>query len=43
MEVSDDAKKKKNTYFDDDGAARMVEGRFLKVQPHFAASDYRKI
>ncbi|MFS8021702.1 hypothetical protein Hanom_Chr16g01430481 [Helianthus anomalus] len=37
-------KKKKKAYFvDDDGAPRMVEDRFLNVQPHFAASDYRKI
>ncbi|KAJ0866713.1 hypothetical protein HanRHA438_Chr12g0554911 [Helianthus annuus] len=37
---SDDTK---NVYFFDDGVARMVEGRFLNPQPHFAASDVRKI
>ncbi|MFS7953484.1 hypothetical protein Hanom_Chr07g00619201 [Helianthus anomalus] len=29
--------------FDDDGAARMVEGRFLNLQPHFVAFDYWKV
>ncbi|MFS7985615.1 hypothetical protein Hanom_Chr11g01000571 [Helianthus anomalus] len=35
-------KKKKTVYFDDDGAVRLGDGRFLKLHPHFAASDYRK-
>ncbi|MFS7930092.1 hypothetical protein Hanom_Chr04g00340051 [Helianthus anomalus] len=34
---------KKSIDFNDDGAARMVDGRFLNLQPHFAAFDYRKI
>ena len=35
--------RKKIVDFDDDGAARTAEGRFSNLQPHFAASDYRKI
>ncbi|KAJ0491785.1 hypothetical protein HanIR_Chr12g0567611 [Helianthus annuus] len=29
--------KKKILDFDDDGTARTAEGRFLNLQPHFAA------
>ncbi|KAJ0647694.1 hypothetical protein HanRHA438_Chr15g0692461 [Helianthus annuus] len=28
---------------DDDGVARMVEGRFLNLQPHFCSHDYWKL
>ncbi|KAF5810573.1 hypothetical protein HanXRQr2_Chr04g0171151 [Helianthus annuus] len=28
---------------DDDGAARMVEGKFLNIQPHFCSHDYWKL
>ncbi|KAJ0566288.1 hypothetical protein HanIR_Chr06g0272081 [Helianthus annuus] len=43
VDWGDDDEKKKPAYFDDDGVARTAEGRFLNLQPHFAASDYREI